>query len=50
MSIGIASLPSSEITSAEGLIRAADNALYEAKAAGKDRIVMASTAARPAVS
>lgn len=50
VSMGIASLPSANIKNAEALIRAADNALYEAKAAGKDRIVMASTAARPAVS
>lgn len=50
VSMGIASLPSAEIESAEALMRAADNALYEAKAAGKDRIVVASTVARPAVS
>ena len=50
VSIGIASLPSPEITSAEGLIRAADNALYDAKAAGKNRIVVTSTVAPSALS
>ena len=49
MSMGIASLPSADIDSAEALIRAADHALYEAKAAGKNRIVTTSTAAPPVV-
>lgn len=39
MSLGISSLPSTKIDDSEALLRAADRALYDAKAAGKDRIV-----------
>lgn len=49
MSIGIASLPSLDIQDSESLLRTADHALYEAKAAGKNRIVTATAlASRPA--
>ncbi len=41
ISMGIASLPSLDIRDAESLIRTADRAMYEAKAAGKNRIVAA---------
>lgn len=44
MSIGIASLPSAVIKHAEGLIRAADDALYAAKAAGKNCLHVAGSA------
>jgi len=39
-SFGIASLPESAIPSADGLIQAADEALYTAKRAGKNRIAV----------
>ncbi|MDO8629998.1 MAG: diguanylate cyclase [Phycisphaerales bacterium] len=45
MSVGIASLHSLRVTEAEALIRAADNALYDAKTTGKNRIVDAAPAA-----
>lgn len=48
MSLGIASLAAPDIQDAESLIRTADHALYEAKAAGRNRIVTAVSAARPA--
>jgi len=48
MSIGIASLPSASIKHAEGLIRAADDALYAAKAGGKNRVYVAGAAPMPA--
>ncbi len=49
ISMGIASFPSLDIRDAESLIRTADNALYEAKAAGKNRIITAkASASRPA--
>ncbi len=48
MSMGIASVPSPAIKSAEALIREADHALYDAKAAGKNRIVVASATTRSA--
>lgn len=47
MSVGIASIPSPDIQDAESLIRTADHALYEAKAAGKNRIVTAVATPRP---
>ncbi len=50
MSVGIASLPSLDIQDSESLLRTADHALYEAKAAGKNRIVTATaSASRPTV-
>ena len=48
MSMGIASLPSLDIRDAESLIRTADHAMYDAKAAGKNRVVTALTASKPA--
>ncbi|MGB2985382.1 MAG: diguanylate cyclase [Phycisphaerae bacterium] len=48
MSMGIASQPSLDIEDAETLIRTADHALYDAKAAGKNRIVMAASVSKPA--
>ena len=42
MSMGIASLQMLEAKDADTLIRYADRALYDAKAAGKNRIVIAS--------
>ena len=47
--MGIASLPSSSIDNAEALVRAADHALYDAKSAGKNRIVVTSAAAPKAL-
>jgi len=41
MSVGIASLGSLDLPDADALVRAADQALYSAKAAGKDRIALA---------
>jgi diguanylate cyclase (GGDEF)-like protein len=48
MSMGIATLASLGTRDAESLIRAADDALYAAKAAGKDRIVAADEVSKPA--
>jgi len=48
MSMGIASIPSLDIIDAESLIRTADHAMYDAKAAGKNRIVTAASAFKPA--
>jgi len=48
MSIGIASLPSAAIKHAEGLIRAADDALYSAKTAGKNCFHVAGSTPTPA--
>ena len=42
VSIGIAGLPDLAIRDTEALIRSADNALYAAKAAGRDRVEVAS--------
>ncbi|MCH7632340.1 MAG: diguanylate cyclase [Planctomycetes bacterium] len=44
MSIGIASLRTTKVEHAETLVRSADQALYEAKAAGKNKLVTASAA------
>jgi len=41
MSVGIASLGSLDLPDADSLVRAADQALYSAKAAGKNRIALA---------
>jgi diguanylate cyclase (GGDEF)-like protein len=50
MSVGIASLKSQQVQDADSLVRAADRALYQAKAAGKNCIEAAEVpAARPAV-
>jgi two-component system, cell cycle response regulator len=40
-SLGIASLPDDEASTSEGLVRAADEALYTAKRAGKNQVVLA---------
>jgi diguanylate cyclase (GGDEF)-like protein len=45
-SFGIASLPDDEVTSSEDLFRAADEALYAAKRAGKNQVVAAGSAAQ----
>jgi len=50
MSVGIANLQSLEEVNAESLIRSADQALYEAKAAGSNRIVTSGAAAIPTAS
>lgn len=47
MSVGIASVPCEQVTDAESLIRAADHAMYDAKAAGKNRTHVAGAAAAP---
>ncbi len=48
MSLGIASLHGLQNKDAESLIRAADHAMYDAKAAGKRRIVVSSAISSPA--
>jgi diguanylate cyclase (GGDEF)-like protein len=45
-SLGIGSLPDDEASTSEDLVRAADEALYAAKRAGKNRVVMADTPER----
>jgi len=49
MSMGIASLQSLETKDADSLVRAADNAMYEAKSSGKNTVVIACGLARPAL-
>ena len=41
MSVGVASVRPGGVASADGLIAAADKALYRAKEAGRDRIAVA---------
>ena len=41
MSVGVAALKASQVASADALVATADQALYRAKAAGRDRIAMA---------
>jgi diguanylate cyclase (GGDEF)-like protein len=48
-SLGIASFPSNDITSSELLLRYADEALYEAKRAGRNRICACEAASAPQV-
>jgi diguanylate cyclase (GGDEF)-like protein len=45
-SFGIASLPDDEVTSGEQLVRAADEALYAAKRAGKNQVMTTTTPER----
>ena len=47
MSVGIASLPSLDIKNPDLLVRAADHAMYKAKAAGKNCIVAATSVSVP---
>ena len=44
MSMGIATIPAVDVQDAEDLVRAADGAMYDAKAAGKNRIATAAAA------
>jgi len=48
MTMGIAAIPSRNVHEADDLVRAADSALYEAKAAGKNRIATHASSSRPA--
>jgi two-component system, cell cycle response regulator len=41
ISVGVAAMPDKSITQATGLLAAADKALYEAKRAGRNRVVVA---------
>jgi diguanylate cyclase (GGDEF)-like protein len=46
LSMGIASLESTQVVDAEALVKAADRALYQAKAAGKNCVKVAGTGHR----
>jgi diguanylate cyclase (GGDEF)-like protein len=48
LSVGIASLRNDSVNTSEGLLASADRALYQAKEAGRDRIVILGHARKPA--
>ena len=48
MSLGVSSLHSCDVRDADALVRAADQALLQAKAVGKNRIILARPAPSPA--